>query len=75
MVLKGGSLCKNPRAAGYFATPLNPRSVFLKTLINIVAATKTLSNLLFQQGSASHLNFKKVVKSTFIVLQRTNSNG
>ena len=25
MVLKGGSSCKNPRAAGYVATPLLPR--------------------------------------------------
>ena len=42
----------------------NPRSVFLKALINIVAATETLSDLLFQQCSG-HLNFKEVVKSTF----------
>ena len=41
----------------------NLQSIFLKVLINIVAATETLSNLLFQQCSASHLNFKKVVKS------------
>ena len=42
-----------------------PRSVFLKALINIVAATETLSDLLFQQCSAGHLNFKEVVKSMF----------
>ena len=41
------------------------QSVFLKELINIVAATETLSDLLFQQCSAGHLNFKEVVKSTF----------
>ena len=43
----------------------NPRSVFLKALINIVAETETLSDLLFQQCSAGHLNFKEVVKFTF----------
>ena len=43
----------------------NPRSFFLKALINIVAATETLSDLLFQQCSASHLNFKKVVTTKF----------
>ena len=43
----------------------NPRSVFLKALINIVAATETLSDVLFQQYSAGHLNFKEVVTSTF----------
>ena len=43
-----------------------PRSVFLKALINIGAATETLSNILFQQCSAGHLIFKEVVKSTFI---------
>ena len=29
MVLKGGSSCKNPRAASYFATPLQTRCLFL----------------------------------------------
>ena len=43
----------------------NPRSVFLQALINIVAATEILSDLLFQQCSAGHLNFKEVVTSTF----------
>ena len=43
----------------------NPRSVFLKALINLVAATETLSNLLFQQCFADHLNFKEVVRSMF----------
>ena len=43
----------------------NPSSVFLKALLNIVAATEILSDLLFQQCSAGHLNFKKMVKSTF----------
>ena len=43
----------------------NPQSVFLKALINIVAATETLSDLLFQQCSASHFNFKKMFKSIF----------
>ena len=48
-----------------FLSMSNPRSVFLKALINIAAATETLSNLLSQQCSAGHLNFKEVVKSTF----------
>ena len=43
----------------------NPQFVFLKALINIVAATETLGDLLFQQCSAGYLNFKKVVTSTF----------
>ena len=43
----------------------NPRSVFLKAFINIVATSKTLSDLLFQQCSAVYLNFKEVVTSTF----------
>ena len=43
-----------------FLSMSNPQSVFLKTLINIVATTKTLSDLLFQQCFANHL----------IVLQR-----
>ena len=43
----------------------NPRSIFLKALINIVAATETLRDLLFEQCSAGHLNFKEVVTSTF----------
>ena len=48
-----------------FLSMSNPRSVFLKALINIVAETETLSDLLFQQCSAGHLNFKEMVKSTF----------
>ena len=43
----------------------NPRSVFFKALRKIFAATKTLSDLLFQQCFADHLNFKEVVKSVF----------
>ena len=62
-----------------FLSMSNPRSVFLKALINIVAATETLSNHLFQQCFAAHLNFKKVVKCTclpnYSILQRTNFNG
>ena len=49
-----------------FLSMSNPQFVFLKALINIVAATKTLSDLLFQQCSASHLNFKEGFTSTFI---------
>ena len=37
----------------------------LIALINIVASTETLSDLLFQQCFASHLDFKEVVKSDF----------
>ena len=37
----------------------NLQSVFRKALINIVAATETLSDLLFQQCSAGHFEFKK----------------
>ena len=48
-----------------FLSMSKPRSVFLKALINIVPVTETLSNLLFQQCSAGHLNFKGVVTSTF----------
>ena len=48
-----------------FLSMSNPRSVFLKAIINIVAATETFSDLLFQQCSAGHLNFKEVVTSTF----------
>ena len=47
----------------------------VKALINIVAATETLNDLLSQQCSAGHLKFKEVVKSTFNCLQRTNLNG
>ena len=43
----------------------NQQSVFPKALINIVAATETLGDLLFQQCSAGHFNFKEVVTSTF----------
>ena len=43
----------------------NSQSVFLKALINIIAAIETLSDLLFQQCSAGHLNLKGVFNSTF----------
>ena len=49
-----------------FSSMSYPRFVFLKALINIIAATETLSDILFQQCFAGHLNFKEVVKSTFI---------
>ena len=48
-----------------FLSMSNPKIVFLKALNNIVAATETLSDLLLQLCSASHLNFK-VVKFMFI---------
>ena len=48
-----------------FLSMSNPRSVFFKALINIVAAIETLSDLLFQQCSAGHLNFKEVVTSMY----------
>ena len=48
-----------------FLSMSNPRSIFLKALINIFETTETLSDLLFQQCSAGCLNFKEVFKSTF----------
>ena len=57
-------LCTIEPTKTKFLSMSNPRSVFIKVLINIAAAIET-SDLLFQQCSAGHLNFKEVVKFTF----------
>ena len=42
-----------------------PMICFSQNINNIVAATETLSDLLFQQCSAGHLNVKEVFSSNF----------